>query len=54
MRSIIYVQLVTGEIIRAFTWLGFPELGICRAKQEANQIYGPVAKAWSIPLENFE
>lgn len=54
MRSIIYVQLVTGEIIHAFTWVGFPEIGIYRAKHEASQVYGPVAKAWSSPVETFD
>lgn len=55
MRYIVYVQLITGEVIRAFTWLGLPAMGILRAKQDAvARGYDGVIKAWAIPAEDFE
>jgi hypothetical protein len=55
MRYIIYVQLITGEVIRAFTWLGLPALGIIRARQVADSRgYEGVMKAWAIPVEDFD
>lgn len=55
MRYIIYMQLVTGEIIKAFTWRGIPELGILRAKSTASDrgIDG-VIKVWATPVEDFQ
>lgn len=55
MRYIIYMQLVTGEIIKAFTWRGFPEMGILRAKHTASDrgIDG-VLKIWASPVEDFQ
>jgi hypothetical protein len=55
MRYIIYVQLITGEVIRAFTWLGLPAMGIMRARQDAAaRGYDGVAKAWAVLAEDFD
>jgi len=55
MRYIIYVQLITGEVIRAFTWLGLPAMGIIRAHQVAqDRGYEGVMKVWATRLEDFE
>lgn len=55
MRYIIYMQLVTGEIIKAFTWRGVPELGIFRAKSDARErgLEG-ILKVWATPVEDFQ
>jgi hypothetical protein len=54
MRYIIFMQLITGEIIKAFTWRGVPELGIFRAKSDARErgIDG-VLKVWASPVGDF-
>ncbi len=55
MRYVIYVQLITGEVIRAFTWLGLPAMGVMRARQDAAaRGYEGVMKAWAIPAEDFD
>jgi|Laugrefabdmm15dn_1035133.scaffolds.fasta_scaffold02261_7 hypothetical protein len=55
MRYIIYVQLITGEVIRAFTWLGLPAMGIIRARHVVeSRGYEGVMKAWAVPAEDFD
>lgn len=55
MRYIIYMQLATGEIIKAFIWRGLPELGIMRAKSTAgDRGISDVIKVWASPMEDFQ
>lgn len=55
MRYIIYMQLATGEIIKAFTWRGLPELGILRAKSAAHDRgLDGVLKVWATPVGDFQ
>lgn len=55
MRYIIYMQLATGEIIKAFTWRGIPELGILRAKSAASDRgLDGVLKVWAAPVGDFQ
>lgn len=49
-RYIIYMQLISGEVIKAFTWRGIPELGIIRAKSEGR----PFLKVWASSMEDFQ
>lgn len=55
VRYIIFIQIATGEIIKAFTWRGIPELGILRAKSAASDrgLEG-VLKVWAARVEDFQ
>jgi hypothetical protein len=46
-RYIIFVETVTGEIVRAFTWSKDPDIGCNRARGEARDCNIPVARVWA-------
>lgn len=43
--SLIFIETITGEILRVFTWLGNPGEGIARAKLESKNL-GNTVKIW--------
>jgi len=48
---VIFVETVTGEIIRAFTWCRDEASGIARARREAIEFgYGSPTRVWAEPV----
>lgn len=50
-RFIIFVETVTGEIIRAFTWCRDRASGIERARRDASDFGVTPARIWAEPVE---
>jgi hypothetical protein len=51
-RFVIYVETITGEIIRAFTWTRDEASGIARARRECVEFgYGVPVRVWAEPVE---
>lgn len=46
----IYVENMSGDIVRAVTWNGPKEDGISRVTQEVKEKNIPVKKVWAVPL----
>jgi hypothetical protein len=49
-RFIIYVETVTGEIIKAFTWCRDENSGISRAKKDAAEFGVTPVRVWAEPI----
>jgi hypothetical protein len=50
-RFIIFVETVTGEIIRAFTWTRDMQSGINRAMKDAKEFGFTPVRAWAEELQ---
>lgn len=50
-RFIIFVETVTGDIIRAFTWCRDRTSGIERARADAREFGVTPARIWAEPVE---
>ncbi len=50
-RFIIFVETITGEVIRAFTWRRDRASGIERARRDARDFGIEPARIWAEPLE---
>jgi hypothetical protein len=49
-RFVIFVETVTGEIIRAFTWCRDEASGIARARRDAKDFGVKAARVWAEPI----
>lgn len=49
-RYLIFVETVTGEIIRAFTWTRDPQSGVERARREAVEFGFAPLRVWAEPV----
>ena len=50
-RFVIFVETVTGEIVRAFTWCRDEASGIARARRDAIEFgYGSPTRIWAEPI----
>lgn len=47
---VIFVETVTGEVIRAFTWCRDELSGIERARREASEFGHDVIRVWAEPI----
>ena len=51
-RFVIFVETVTGEIIRAFTWCRDEASGLARARRDAVEFgYGYPTRIWAEPIQ---
>lgn len=48
---VIFVETVTGEIIRAFTWCRDEQSGIARARREAVEFGHTPVRVWAEKIE---
>jgi hypothetical protein len=49
-RFIIFVETVTGEIIKAFTWTRDAQSGVERARREAVEFNKVPVRVWAEPV----
>ena len=50
-KFVIWIELITGDVIKAFTWCRDVESGIERARNEAKTFgYDGVVKVWATPV----
>lgn len=49
---VIFVETVTGEIIRAFTWCRDEASGIARARQDAAEFGVSATRVWAEPISS--
>lgn len=50
-RFVIFVETVTGEVIRAFTWCRDEASGLARARRDAIEFgYGSPTRVWAQPI----
>lgn len=49
-RFVIFVETITGEVIRAFTWCRDKASGIERAKRDAKEFGVTSVKIWAEPI----
>lgn len=47
---LIFVETITGEIIRAFTWSRDPQSGVERARQESSKFGFTPLRVWAEPI----
>lgn len=48
---VIYIETVTGEVVRAFTWCRDEASGLARARREALEFGYSVTRIWAEPVE---
>lgn len=47
----IFVETLTGDIVKAFTWMRDKQSGIAKGKQEARERNIGVARVWAEPIK---